>query len=206
MFLRPNYNIESIYDIDVAELKSIGIKALFFDLDSTLMKSKSGKFSFRTLQFLQDLKSNFRLAIVTNNKNVKYIKQVKSPTDIPVYHCAKKPNVEVLLKACKDLELCSQDVVMIGDRPLSDILGGINAGMMTILVDSISKNLYTAEFGEPDLIIRTGGEYRLSNFLLYQGAYSELYFTPVLWPDFDQVELDKALDSFAQRKRRFGKV
>ncbi len=75
-----------------------------------------------------------------------------------------------------------------------------------VTVDSISKNLYTAEFGEPDLIIRTGGEYRLSNFLLYQGAYSELYFTPVLWPDFDQVELDKALDSFAQRKRRFGKV
>ena len=75
-----------------------------------------------------------------------------------------------------------------------------------ITVDSISENLYTAESGEPDLIIRTGGEYRLSNFLLYQGAYSELYFTDVLWPDFDSVELDKALESFSSRKRRFGKV
>ena len=75
-----------------------------------------------------------------------------------------------------------------------------------ITVDSISKNLYTASIGEPDLIIRTGGEYRLSNFLLYQGAYSELYFTDVLWPDFDEGELDKALDSFSKRKRRFGKV
>lgn len=75
-----------------------------------------------------------------------------------------------------------------------------------VTVDSISENLYTAESGEPDLIIRTGGEYRLSNFLLYQGAYSELYFTDVLWPDFDEMELDKAIDSFGKRKRRFGKV
>jgi undecaprenyl diphosphate synthase len=75
-----------------------------------------------------------------------------------------------------------------------------------ITVDSISSRLYTAESGEPDLIIRTGGELRISNFLLYQGAYSELYFTEVLWPDFDEAELDKALESFAQRKRRFGKV
>ncbi|MBE7086750.1 MAG: di-trans,poly-cis-decaprenylcistransferase [Clostridiales bacterium] len=70
----------------------------------------------------------------------------------------------------------------------------------------ISENLYTAEFGEPDLIIRTGGELRLSNFMMYQGAYSELYFTDVLWPDFDEGELDKALSSFSERKRRFGKI
>lgn len=75
-----------------------------------------------------------------------------------------------------------------------------------VTVEGISKNLYTAEMGEPDLIIRTGGEYRLSNFLLYQGAYSELYFTDVLWPDFDEEEFDKALTDFAGRKRRFGKV
>ena len=71
---------------------------------------------------------------------------------------------------------------------------------------NISKNLDTAHCGDPDLIIRTGGEYRVSNFLLYQGAYSELYFTDVLWPDFNEVEFDKAIQSFGQRKRRFGKV
>ena len=75
-----------------------------------------------------------------------------------------------------------------------------------ITVEGISENLYTARLGEPDLIIRTGGEQRLSNFLLYQGAYSELYFTPVLWPDFDEKEFDKALDSFGLRERRFGGV
>ena len=66
--------------------------------------------------------------------------------------------------------------------------------------------LYNPDLGDPDLIIRTGGEYRLSNFLLYQGAYSELYFTDVLWPDFDGAEFDKAIESYGERKRRFGKV
>ena len=58
----------------------------------------------------------------------------------------------------------------------------------------------------PDLLIRTGGEQRLSNFLLLQSAYTELYFTDTLWPDFDEAELDKALADFALRQRRFGTV
>ncbi|MBQ4647151.1 MAG: YqeG family HAD IIIA-type phosphatase [Candidatus Gastranaerophilales bacterium] len=140
MLFEPNYNIESIYDMDLAELKDSGIKGLFFDLDSTLMKSKSGKFSFQTIQFLNDLKANFKLAIITNNKNKEYIAQAKSQIDIPIYSHAAKPNPRVLLKACKDLELVPNTVAMIGDRPLSDIFGGERAGMTTILVDSISKD------------------------------------------------------------------
>lgn len=75
-----------------------------------------------------------------------------------------------------------------------------------ITVENISNNLYTASSLEPDLIIRTGGEKRLSNFLLFQGAYSELYFTDVLWPDFDCKQLDIALEEYANRNRRFGKI
>ena len=75
-----------------------------------------------------------------------------------------------------------------------------------ITVENISANLYSAEFGEPDLIIRTGGELRLSNFMLFQGAYSELYFTDVLWPDFNEAEFDKAIEEYGHRHRRFGKV
>lgn len=75
-----------------------------------------------------------------------------------------------------------------------------------VTVESISENLYTAPFGEPDIIVRTGGEYRLSNFMLFQGAYSELYFTDVLWPDFDEKEFDKVLVEYSKRTRRFGKV
>ncbi len=64
--------------------------------------------------------------------------------------------------------------------------------------------LYTAGLPEPDLVIRTGGERRLSNFLTWQAAYSEYYFTPTLWPDFDEAEIEKALLDYSQRERRFG--
>ncbi len=67
-----------------------------------------------------------------------------------------------------------------------------------------SKFLDTGDIPEPDLLIRTSGEVRISNFLLWQAAYAEFYFTEVLWPDFDAAELRKALDDYRQRKRRFG--
>jgi undecaprenyl diphosphate synthase len=67
-----------------------------------------------------------------------------------------------------------------------------------------SSYLYTAGLPEVDLVIRTGGELRISNFLLWQSAYSEYYFTEVLWPDFDSRELDRALSAYSQRQRRFG--
>lgn len=72
--------------------------------------------------------------------------------------------------------------------------------------ESFKDFLYTKNIPDPDLIIRTSGEKRLSNFLIYQSAYSEIYFTEVLWPDFREDELFKALDDFSKRKRRFGKV
>lgn len=75
-----------------------------------------------------------------------------------------------------------------------------------ITEESIAGYLYTAGQPDPDLIIRTSGELRLSNYLLYQAAYSELYFTDVYWPDFTPDELDKALADFKQRQRRFGKT
>ena len=68
----------------------------------------------------------------------------------------------------------------------------------------ISKHLQTKDTPDPDLIIRTGGENRLSGFLLWQAAYSELYFTDVLWPDFDKKELEKAIYEYNNRKRNFG--
>ena len=67
-----------------------------------------------------------------------------------------------------------------------------------------SNYLYTADLPDVDLLIRTGGEIRISNFLIWQAAYSEYYFTDVLWPDFDEKEIEKALLSYKQRQRRFG--
>jgi undecaprenyl diphosphate synthase len=72
--------------------------------------------------------------------------------------------------------------------------------------DSVSERLYTSGMPDPDLIIRTGGEYRLSNFLIWQAAYSELVVTDVLWPDFTPEEYEKAIEEFLKRDRRFGGV
>jgi undecaprenyl diphosphate synthase len=72
--------------------------------------------------------------------------------------------------------------------------------------DKFSRYLYTRDMPDPDLIIRTSGETRLSNFLLLQAAYAEWYFTSVLWPDFDEVQLLKAITEFSLRERRFGRT
>jgi len=70
----------------------------------------------------------------------------------------------------------------------------------------VSRYLYTAGVPDPDLVIRTSGELRISNFLIWQAAYSEWIFTPTYWPDFDKEEYRRALDAFAQRDRRYGGV
>ena len=72
--------------------------------------------------------------------------------------------------------------------------------------ETMSSHLATRGIPDPDLLIRTGGEQRISNFLLWQIAYSDLYFTPVLWPDFDHEEFVKALEDYQHRERRFGKT
>lgn len=72
--------------------------------------------------------------------------------------------------------------------------------------EEFSSRLYSAGIPDPDLLIRPGAEKRLSNFLLWQGAYSELYFSDILWPDFDTAEIDKAIAWFQKRARRFGGV
>lgn len=72
--------------------------------------------------------------------------------------------------------------------------------------ETFARYLYTAGQPDPDLVIRTGGEMRVSNFLIWQSAYAEYYSTPVYWPDFDEEELLKALVAFGQRQRRFGRL
>lgn len=72
--------------------------------------------------------------------------------------------------------------------------------------ETLSSYMYIGGLPDPDLIIRTGGEWRLSNFLIWQAAYAEYYTTPTYWPDFDEAELDKALIEYSRRERRFGRV
>jgi undecaprenyl diphosphate synthase len=75
-----------------------------------------------------------------------------------------------------------------------------------ITEEELGRSLYLPEVPDPDLIVRTGGDQRLSNFLIWQAAYAELYFTPTLWPDFDAAEVGHAIEAYRGRQRRFGKL
>jgi undecaprenyl diphosphate synthase len=92
-------------------------------------------------------------------------------------------------------------------RAVRRIAGHVAAGDLkpeAITEDMIGQNLDAPDIADPDLIIRTSGEQRLSNFLLWQAAYSELVFSPVYWPDFDRATLEAAIDEYRRRERRFG--
>ena len=111
---------------------------------------------------------------------------------------------DVTLKTKKNHSNCINLVFNYGGR--DEIINSIKKlKLKKINEDNLTKNLYTSKSKDPDLIIRTGGEYRLSNFMLWQSAYSELYFTKKLWPDFNITDLKKILINFKKRKRNFGK-
>lgn len=135
----------------------------------------------------------------------------------------------VRLRAIGDLSLLPEDIqkslreseeetacyegkgicVAVGYGSRDEIVHAVNTAVEKgekVTEESFSKLLYTAEVPDPDLIIRTGKEVRLSNFLLYQAAYAELYFSEKMFPDFSDKELDKAILDFSSRTRRFGKT
>ena len=93
-----------------------------------------------------------------------------------------------------------------GRWDIAQAAAGLAAKGMPITEASLHAAMGMSHVPDPDLIIRTGGEMRISNFLLWQAAYSELFFSDRLWPDFDEAALDEALDSFQSRERRFGKT
>lgn len=140
MFIKPDYNLKSIYDIDLDELKNQGIKAMLFDLDSTLMASKSGTYTDETYSFIRNVEEKFFIAIVSNNKNPEYMKKVREITHFPILFEACKPRTGVVSKFLKEHNLEPKDCVLVGDRPLTDILCGKNLGCKTILVDSITAD------------------------------------------------------------------
>jgi undecaprenyl diphosphate synthase len=96
-----------------------------------------------------------------------------------------------------------QEIASAAQALAKQVLAG-NITPDDIDVDRLNKTLQTQYASDPDLLIRTGGEQRLSNFLLWQSAYTELYFCDALWPEFDGETLDKAIEIFASRQRRFG--
>ena len=141
MFLKPDYNLKSSYNIDLDELKAAGINALLFDLDSTLMGSKTGFYSQETLNWLEKVKKDFFIGVVSNNNNPEYIEKVCSCTDFPIVFEAHKPDTKVAKEFMNKHGITSETTCFVGDRPLTDVLCGKNLGCKTILVDSITADI-----------------------------------------------------------------
>lgn len=140
MILKPDYNLESLFDIDFKEIKTLGINAVLFDLDSTVMPSKSGEYPERVKELLNDLKQNFVIAVISNNKNKAYVEKVQAQSNFPVIGEANKPSPKIMREFLRSVNIQPNETIVVGDRPLTDILAGKLLGAKTILVDSITKD------------------------------------------------------------------
>ena len=140
MFIKPDCNLKNIYEINLEELKSQGIKCLMFDLDSTVMISKTGKFLPETIEWFNSFLNDFEVAIISNNKSEAYIENANKIAPCKVIGKANKPNPKVMGEYLKSINVEPKNAVMIGDRPLTDILAGKLLGCKTILVGSINPN------------------------------------------------------------------
>lgn len=138
MLLKPDYNLKNVYEIDFTELKNRGIKCLMFDLDSTVMVSKSADFLPETVEWFNKFINDFEVAIISNNKNAEYIENASKLAPCRVIGNANKPNPQIMRSYLDSIGVKPQDAVMIGDRPLTDILAGKLLGCKTILVGSIN--------------------------------------------------------------------
>lgn len=140
MFVKPDYNLKRIYDIDLEDLKNQGIKGMLFDLDSTLMASKSAQYSKEILDWLSVVRKDFFIAVVSNNHNKKYIEKVSAVSDFPLLFDAAKPKTQKVEAFLKQYNIKPEECALVGDRPLTDIVCGQRLGCKTILVDSITAD------------------------------------------------------------------
>ena len=140
MFVKPDYNLKRIYDIDLEDLRNQGIKGMLFDLDSTLMASKSAQYSKEILDWLSVVRKDFFIAVVSNNHNKKYIEKVSAVSDFPLLFDAAKPKTQKVEAFLKQYNIKPEECALVGDRPLTDIVCGQRLGCKTILVDSITAD------------------------------------------------------------------
>ncbi len=140
MFLKPDYNLKNIYEIDFQELKNKGIKCIMFDLDSTVMMSKSATFLPETIEWFNSFIKDFEVVIISNNHNENYINNASKLAPCRVIGNANKPNPKVAKNYLSEVGISPNEAIMVGDRPLTDILVGKLLGTKTILVGSINPN------------------------------------------------------------------
>ena len=181
----------------------MGVKYITFYAFSTENWKRPREEVDELMRILKDYLDKSRVKARDNNMRVRVIgdRSVLSPDIIEAIDLIEKESAEYTgLNMTIALNYGSRDEIT---RAVKKIVNeGIDAGSIT--QDVISAHLDTADIPDPDLLIRTSGEQRLSNYLLWQLAYTEFYFTDVYWPDFQEEDLKKACEYYAGRDRRFG--
>ena len=182
----------------------LGICAATFYVFSTENWKRSEREVGALMNLLEDYLDECQKQLKSGKKNVRFI-----------FLGDKAPFSASLRKKMEDIEKISRKndrivnlAINYGGR--SELVNAFNTlakeGKSDIGEDDISNALYTSESPELDMIVRTGGDIRISNFLLWQAAYAELYFIDKLWPDLTAEDVDKAIEEFNRRQRRFGGV
>jgi undecaprenyl diphosphate synthase len=180
-----------------------GIKYVtFWAFSSENWKRGEKEVSFLMKVFREFIRSSVVNRMMENGVRVKIIGDIESfPADIV-------EGVKEIVERSKDNKTITATFALnYGGR--REILRVVNQllkeGKKDVGEEEFSEYLYTSDMPDPDMIVRTGGEQRLSGFLPWQGAYSELYFVETLWPDFTEKEFEKAIEEYGRRERRFGK-
>lgn len=200
--------VESLREIINACI-DFGIKYLtVYSLSSENWKRPESEIEFLMNLFVATIKNELRLLM----KHGVRLRLIGDRTSIPPK--VLQAYVEAEKKTIKNRNLNFNIALNYGSRQeildaLKKISKKVKSGKLDIsdiAIDEVTSNLYTKDIPDPDFLIRTSGEYRISNFLLWQISYSELYFTKVLWPDFKRKHFIKAINEYQKRNRRFGKL
>ena len=202
------HGVESVRDI-VEGCAELGIGYLTLYAFSTENWDRP---AYEVTGLMELLVDTIRKEVETLNKNNIRLHVIGDMAMLPPY--ARREMLEALELTAKNTGLNLVMALSYSSRwelmnAVKTIASEIREGTLQtddITQDTLSKYLSTHSFPDPELMIRTGGEYRISNFLLYQLAYAELYFTSIRWPDFRKENLYEAIIEFQQRERRFGKT
>ena len=200
--------VESLREIINTSIE-IGVGYLtVYSLSSENWKRPESELNFLMKLFLATIKNELRL-LMEHGVRLRLIGDRKSlpPEVVEAYEEAEKKTSEnTKLNFNIALNYGSRQEILDAFKILGEKIKSSELNIEDICIKDLSDNLYTKDIPDPDFLIRTSGEHRISNFLLWQISYSELYFTKVLWPDFKRKHFIKAINEYQKRNRRFGKL
>lgn len=189
-------------------MKESGIKFLTLYAFSTENWQRSKDEVDALMQLLNEYLDKELKEIMENNVRIRFIgeRYMLSPTiQEKMLHLEKESAENTDLTLCIALSYGSRQEILAATQKIAQKVASGKMDVSQITQEAFSNELYTRDIPDPDILIRTSGEQRISNYLLWQLAYTELFFTDTLWPDFDKNELCDIIQNFNKRERRYGK-